>query len=182
MGRFCTQSLLAMVLLSAGVLFAQEASLGDVGRQQRSKQKAKLARTAAKLVTDDDMPKRSDAPMESDKAKEDEKDERAPNRDSRESSPAPNSQSAEYWKAQILMQKRSVSAQQEQVNQFRESIHFVEANRYVNGAQYNEQQRRRQIQLDQMEKQLEQQKKRLADMQDSARKAGFGNSVYDPNN
>ena len=52
----------------------------------------------------------------------------------------------------------------------------------MNGAQYNEQQRRRQIQLDQMEKQLEHQKKRLADMQESARKAGFGNSVYDPNN
>jgi hypothetical protein len=118
--------------------------------------------------------------MQSENAKEDEKDERAPNRDSR--SRAPNSQSAEYWKAQILIQKRSVSAQQEQVNQFRESIHFVEANRYVNGAQYNEQQRRRQIQLDQMEKQLEHQKKRLADMQESACKAGFGNSVYDPNN
>ena len=179
MGRFLTPSL-AMVLLSAGVLFAQETSLGDLGRQQRSKQKAKSGRSAARVITDDDMPKRPDAPMQSENAKEDEKDERAPNRDSR--SPAPNSQSAEYWKAQILIQKRSVSAQQEQVNQFRESIHFVEANRYVNGAQYNEQQRRRQIQLDQMEKQLEHQKKRLADMQESARKAGFGNSVYDPNN
>jgi hypothetical protein len=179
MGRFLTPSL-AMVLLSAGVLFAQETSLGDLGRQQRGKQKAKSGMSAARVITDDDMPKRPDAPMQSENAKEDEKDERAPNRDSR--SPAPNSQSAEYWKAQILIQKRSVSAQQEQVNQFRESIHFVEANRYVNGAQYNEQQRRRQIQLDQMEKQLEQQKKRLADMQDSARKAGFGNSVYDPNN
>lgn len=179
MGRFLTPSL-AMVLLSAGVLFAQETSLGDLGRQQRSKQKAKSGMSAARVITDDDMPKRPDAPMQSENAKEDEKDERAPNRDSR--SRAPNSQSAEYWKAQILIQKRSVSAQQEQVNQFRESIHFVEANRYVNGAQYNEQQRRRQIQLDQMEKQLEHQKKRLADMQESACKAGFGNSVYDPNN
>jgi hypothetical protein len=171
-----------MVLLSAGVLFGQEASLGDLGRQERSKQKAKSARTAAKVVTDDDLPKRPDAPMQSDNAKEDEKDERARNRDSRESSPALNGQSAEYWKAQILIQKRSVSAQQEQVNQFRESIHFVEANGYVNGPQYNAQQRRRLIQLDQMEKQLEQQKKRLTDMQESAHKAGFGNSVYDPNN
>ena len=179
MGRFLTPSL-AMVLLSAGVLFAQETSLGDLGRQQRSKQKAKSGMSAARVITDDDMPKRPDAPMQSENAKEDEKDERAPNRDSR--SRPPNSQSAEYWKAQILIQKRSVSAQQEQVNQFRESIHFVEANRYVNGAQYNEQQRRRQIQLDQMEKQLEHQKKRLADMQESARKAGFGNSVYDPTN
>jgi len=179
MGRFLTPSL-AMVLLSAGVLFAQETSLGDLGRQQRSEQKAKSGMSAARVITDDDMPKRPDGPMQSENAKEDEKDEGAPNRDSR--SPAPNSQSAEYWKAKILIQKRSVSAQQEQVNQFRESIHFVEANRYVNGAQYNEQQRRRQIQLDQMEKQLEHQKKRLADMQESARKAGFGNSVYDPNN
>lgn len=182
MGRFRTHSLLAMVLLSAAVIWGQEASLGNVARQQRSRHKANQASSATRVITDDDMPKRPDRVVESDKAKEDEKDEHAPDRDSRESFQAPNGQSAEQWKAQILMQKRSVSTQQEQVNQFRESIHFVEANRYVNGAQYNEQQRRRQIQLDQMEKQLEQQKKRLADMQESARKAGFGNSVYDPNN
>jgi len=105
MGRFLTPSL-AMVLLSAGVLFAQETSLGDLGRQQRSKQKAKSGMSAARVITDDDMPKRPDAPMQSENAKEDEKDERAPNRDSR--SRAPNSQSAEYWKALILIRKRSV--------------------------------------------------------------------------
>ena len=105
MGRFLTPSL-AMVLLSAGVLFAQETSLGDLGRQQRSKQKAKSGMSAARVITDDDMPKRPDAPMQSENAKEDEKDEGAPNRDSR--SRAPNSQSAEYWKALILIRKRSV--------------------------------------------------------------------------
>jgi hypothetical protein len=82
---------------------------------------------------------------------------------------------------QILIQKRSIAEQDKHLERLRASIHFVDANRYVNGAQYNEQQRRRQIQLEQAEKQLEQQKKRLDDMQDRARRAGFGNSVYDPN-
>ena len=31
-----------------------------------------------------------------------------------------------------------------------------------------------------MQKQLEEEKKKLDDMQESARKEGFGNSVYDP--
>ena len=68
MGRFLTPSL-AMVLLSAGVLFAQETSLGDLGRQQRSKQKAKSGMSAARVITDDDMPKRPDAPVQSENAK-----------------------------------------------------------------------------------------------------------------
>ena len=33
---------------------------------------------------------------------------------------------------------------------------------------------------DKLQKQLDAEKKKLADMQESARKAGFGNAVYEP--
>jgi hypothetical protein len=180
MRRFGVVSFCAVVLVSAVAASSQESPLGDVARKERNRQKAKPASTATKILTNEDLPKLP--PGEDDvKAVNDGNEEHAAQQNSREVSRTPNGRSAEQWKAQILIQKRSITAQQEQVDQFRKSIHFVEANRYVNGPQYNEQQRRRQIQLQQMEKQLEEQKKRLADTQESARRAGFGNSVYDPN-
>jgi hypothetical protein len=180
MRRFGVISFCAVVLVSAVAASGQESPLGDVARKERNRQKAKPASTATKVLTNEDLPKRP-ADEEDVKPIDDANDDHSAHQNSREVSRPANGQSAEQWKAQILMQKRSIAAQQEQVDQFRKSIHFVEANRYVNGPQYNEQQRRRQIQLQQMEKQLEEQKKRLADAQESARRAGFGNSVYDPN-
>ena len=46
--------------------------------------------------------------------------------------------------------------------------------------QWNEQQLRKQEQLESMKAQLEQQQKSLEEFQDAARKQGFGSSVYDP--
>jgi hypothetical protein len=167
MDRFQTICFSLVVLLAAEIAFGQEIPLGDVARQQRDKQKSKPANRVSKVLTNEDLPKHPDS--ETDAAtQEDVKDEEIGDQSSAKSS-------------QILIQKRSIAAQQKQLERLRASIHFVDANRYVNGAQYNEQQRRRQLQLEQAEKQLEQQKKRLADMQDRARRAGFGNSVYDPN-
>lgn len=178
--RVLSVSILLMILLP--MLPAQDssqpASLGDVARQQRSKKKVKAAESAAKVVTNEDLPERP--PDEVASHTEDPAESTDPASPSLPSARA-NGKSAQQWKAQILTQKRIVSAQQANVDRFRASIHFVDAGRYWNGAQYNEQQRRRQIQLEQMEKQLEQQKKRLSDMQDAARCAGFGNSVSDPN-
>jgi hypothetical protein len=180
MDRFQTICFSLVVLLAAEIAFGQETPLGDVARQQRDKQKAKLTNRVSKVVTNEDLPKHSDSETDS-ATREDAKDEQIGDQSSAKSSRPPERQSAEQWQAQILIQKRSIAAQDKQLERLRASIHFVDANRYVNGAQYNEQQRRRQIQLEQAEKQLEQQKKRLADMQDRARRAGFGNSVYDPN-
>jgi hypothetical protein len=180
MDRFQTICFSLVVLLAAEIAFGQEIPLGDVARQQRDKQKSKPANRVSKVLTNEDLPKHPDS--ETDAAtQEDVKDEEIGDQSSAKSSRLPERQSAGHWQAQILIQKRSIAAQQKQLERLRASIHFVDANRYVNGAQCNEQQRRRQLQLEQAEKQLEQQKKRLADMQDRARRAGFGNSVYDPN-
>lgn len=179
MGRLQTISFSVVVLLAAELACGRQTSLGDVARQQRNRQKAKPTNTVSKVVTNEDLPKHPDSETDS-ATKHDPEDEHAAEDSSAKSRPAAG-QSAEQWQAQIVIQKRSIAVQQEQLERLRASIHFVEANRYVNGARYNEQQRRRQIQLEQAEKQVEQQKKRLADMQDAARRAGFGNSVYDPN-
>jgi cell division protein FtsL len=56
----------------------------------------------------------------------------------------------------------------------------VEANTYVNGAQYNQYQVKKQQQVANLQTQLSEQKQKLSDMQDSAKKAGMGSAVYDP--
>jgi len=169
------------VVLLTGLAFGQEPSLGDVARQSRNNQASKPGHAAAKVVTNEDIPERPDAADDSPTTDAADKPEDSRNEGSSASSESKPRQSAEQWKARILAQKAVVSGQQQQLERLRGSIHFVEANRYVNGVQYNEQQRRKQIQLGQMENQIEQQKKKLADMQEAARRAGFGNAVYDPN-
>jgi uncharacterized coiled-coil protein SlyX len=46
--------------------------------------------------------------------------------------------------------------------------------------QYNQRQVQKQDEVQRMQKQLDEQKKKLEEMQESARKAGLGSSVYEP--
>jgi len=87
---------------------------------------------------------------------------------------------AEYWKTQIQAQKNAITSLQEQIASLSNSIQYAGANCVANCVQWNERQQQKQQQVDMMKQQLEQQQKRLEDMQDQARKQGFGSSVYDP--
>ncbi|PYV65804.1 MAG: hypothetical protein DMG97_31250 [Acidobacteria bacterium] len=88
--------------------------------------------------------------------------------------------SAEQWKSQIEVEKHQVSSLQSQIDQLSESIRFAPANCVANCVQWNERQREKQQQVEQMKSQLEDLKKRLEDMQEQARQQGYGSSVYDP--
>jgi predicted RNase H-like nuclease (RuvC/YqgF family) len=144
-------------------------SLGDVAREQR--QKSKDTHAARKVLTNEDMP---DRPEESTPAVTDE-------HDTAPASHASNDTHAgEQWKAKIETQKNLISSLQGQIDKLNSSIHFVEADRYYNGVQHNERQVKKQEEVERMQKQLDDQKKQLEDMQESARKAGLGSSVYEP--
>jgi hypothetical protein len=146
-------------------------SLGDVARRQREKQ-AKGAHADRKVVTNEDIPEHPEEASST-----------SVSTDERESAPDPASNdthAAEHWKAKIEAQKNSVASLQSQIDKLNSSIHFVEANRYTNGVQYNERQVRKQDEVQRMQKQLDEQKKQLEEMQESARKAGLGSSVYEP--
>jgi hypothetical protein len=84
------------------------------------------------------------------------------------------------WKSQILNQKSAIAALQEDIKSLSESIHFAGGNCVANCAQWNERQQQKQQEVDTMKAQLEGQQKALEEMQESARKEGFGSSVYDP--
>jgi hypothetical protein len=156
---------LALILIGS----SQAQCLGDVARLQRQKQQAKKDQPAPKVISNEDLPEHP--PDESDSA--------AGQRNESEPHPSP-SKSPEHWKAQIEAQKQSIAALQSRMERLNSSIHFVEANRYYNGVRYNERQEQKQEQVQRMQEQLDQQKRRLDDMQEAARKDGFGNAVYDP--
>jgi hypothetical protein len=87
---------------------------------------------------------------------------------------------AEQWQSQIQNQKNAIASLQREIASLSESIHYAGGNCVANCVQWNERQKEKEDQVESMKAQLEQQQKRLEDLQDAARKQGFGSSVYDP--
>jgi hypothetical protein len=169
-----------LLLVSAGLCFLSfpvngqdAASLGDAARRTRQeKQKTSSGNeTAASKgikVTDDEAPQPAQEPAAS----------------SDQGRPAtkakPNQKlSAAEWKEQIQAQKNGISALQTAIDKLNDSIHFVGAscNRCK---QWNERQLEKKQEVERARSRLEEEKKRLAEMQESARQQGYGSSVYDP--
>lgn len=145
-------------------------SLGDVAREQRQKQQEKKAQTAPKVITNEDLPEHS----ESDGA--------ATSNQATSDTPSQplGSKSAEQWKSEIEAQRKSVENLQSQMERLNSSIHFAPGNCVRNCVQWNERQVQKQDEVQRMQSELEQQKKKLEDMQEGARKEGYGNAVYEP--
>jgi hypothetical protein len=161
-----------LILLLACVSHGQE-SLGDVARQQRQKQQTKDPKAAAKVVTNDEIPESPEASSSSSSDTEATPESAAPESSS-------GNKTAEQWKAEIEARKARIAALQSQVEKLNDSVHFVEANRYYNGVQYNQYQLKKQQEAQRMQRQLDSEKAALSSAQESARKAGFGSAVYDP--
>ena len=177
--RFLLRFVIVIFLLAA-VSYSQDSqSLGDVARQARQQKKQVKDAPgkdlqARKVVTNDEIPEQ--AASTADGSGADQSHELAPQHTSSE----PGKLSAERWKALIQAQKNVVSSLQKQIDRLNSSIHFVEANLYVNGPQHNKRQAQKQQEVERAQAQLEEQRKRLEDMQESARKQGYGSSVYEP--
>jgi hypothetical protein len=181
MGARCK---LILVFAAAGCLFAGIAngqdspSLGDLARQQRQqKEQSKTAQgkdaKASKVITNEEIPEHAGPATPP----------AAGSQASQSSMPAPSNgakQPAEHVKSQILAQKNQIANLQSQVDELNESIRFAPANCVENCVGWNERQREKQQRAERMQAQLEEEKRRLEDMQDSARKQGYGSSVYDP--
>jgi hypothetical protein len=178
MGKLFRTLLLAMVVTAAAAVSAQDKaspSLGDLARQQRE-QKSKVApdksAKTAKVITNEELPSHTvavSAPASSGGDSE------PPRRASAE-----GKMSAGEWTSQIREQKSQISALQKQVEDVHDSIRFAPANCRGNCVEWNERQREKQQQVERMQGQLEEQKKQLGEMQEAARRQGYGSAVYDP--
>jgi predicted RNase H-like nuclease (RuvC/YqgF family) len=164
----------ALALSLCGLGFGQ--SLGDVAREQRQKQQTKDSKPAPKVITDEDIPTHDTLADDSSSTAASSAHHSYEGHPSHDGYKKPAGQ----WKAEIQGQKNAIASMQRQMDELNASVHFVEANRYRNGVQYNQRQIQKQEEVQRMQQQLDEQKKRLEEMQEGARRDGYGNAVYDP--
>ncbi len=86
---------------------------------------------------------------------------------------------ADRLKSMIEAQKAGIASMQRNIESLTQSLEHPETC-LTDCAQKNESQRAKAMQLEAMKVQLDQQQKRLEDLQELIRKQGFGSSVYDP--
>ena len=157
-------------------------SLGDVARQARQQKQNKEAQSKTgqatktpKVITNEEIPESSEAATQTS----------APGGQDNGTADSFSSSGgaklpAETWKSRIQAQKEAVHSLQSNIDKLNDSIQFAPGNCVSGCVQWNERQKQKQMEVKQMRSQLETQKKRLQDMQDSARQQGYGSSVYDP--
>ncbi len=170
---------LAVTLLMGSAAYAQ--SLGDIARENRQKQNTEDAGSTAKpkVITNKDLPHDPDAnPGASAAASSKVAENRSEERHFAEQRLA-EQRAAEQWKKQILAQKNKTAALQARIDHIHASI------RSANGSvQYygpvNRYQVRQLQQVAQIQQQLNEQKRKLNQLQDAARHAGMHTAVYDP--
>jgi hypothetical protein len=88
--------------------------------------------------------------------------------------------SADQWKSRIQAQKDTIASMQREIASLGASIHFPENCLPRTCAQRNERQLEKENRVGIMNHQLDEQRRRLEELQESARKEGYGSSVYDP--
>jgi hypothetical protein len=197
--HLCT--IAAVMILLAGITAAQ--SLGDVARQTR-KQNAK--KTTAKVFTNDNLP--TDAPVsvtgqppapDKDGAKSGEDSaEAAGSQDKSAKDQKPDAdrdnktmaekrdQAIQQWKQRFADQKKQISLLEREIDvmqgeyRLRAAAYYADAgNALRNQAPWAQQEREYRTRLDSKQKQLDEAKQKLEDMQEEARKAGMPASAAD---
>ncbi|MGD0414204.1 MAG: hypothetical protein ABSA80_02510 [Terriglobales bacterium] len=197
---------LAIALLMSLTAFGQ--SLGDIARENREKQDGESAPPTAKpkVITNADLPKDPDAkqgPREAqpgasaaassqaaDHLSEDHlpvdqrsgdqhlADRRVADRRSAEQRLA-EQRAADQWKRRILAQRNKTATLQAQTDQLKASIRS-EYGTVGYETPYNSYQARQLQRVAQIQRQLDEQKRKLDQMQEAARHAGMHTAVYDP--
>jgi hypothetical protein len=164
-----------ILLLIAGVLActfarAQDAqSLGDAARQARQQ---KPQQSSPHVVTNDEIPER---PAASQPSGTDSK--------QKDGSSLPNYKEgkhpAEYWRSQVLQQKNAIANLHRRIDAVSSSIRFAGGNTDLH-VSYNERQRQKVQQVENMKAELTQLQKQLEEMEETARHQGYSSQVYDP--
>ncbi len=166
MRKHVTAVLIALVFC---VVSGHGQSVADAARQERKKEPSKDSAASPKVITNDDLTG-SAPPQTAPRAKT------SSNKDSKaDQETAAFSRNAENTKAAILAQETRIKGMQTQIDTMRASIRYVET-----GVPLNQNMQQKQQAADRMQEQLNLEVKHLQAMQEAARKAGFGSTVYDP--
>jgi hypothetical protein len=151
-------------------------TLGDVARRQRQQREQSAVMQGkepaeSKVITNEEIPEHAG-------------EEPIAGKDKSGGSGLPTSktpkQTADFWRSRIQTEKGQMAYLQRRIDDINASIRFSSVNCGANCVLRNERQRSKQQQVEQMHAELDRQKKRVEQMQESARKQGYGSSVYDP--
>jgi predicted RNase H-like nuclease (RuvC/YqgF family) len=161
-------------------LSAYGQSLGDIARENQEKKKAEGASgTPPKVITNQDLP--TDAQTNPEPREPQPPTHAASRADDYSSAQQrlAEQRAAEQWKRQIRAQENKVMNLQARIDQLNASAHSVGGSAQYEGP-YNRYQARQLQRVAQIQLQLDEQKRKLAEMQEEARHAGMHTAVYDP--
>jgi predicted RNase H-like nuclease (RuvC/YqgF family) len=156
-------------------------SLGDIARENREKQSAQDASSTAKpkVITNANLPKDPDAKQEPTEAQSGASvsNKAADHRSAQQR--LADQRLADQWKRQILAQENRMATLQARIDQLNASIRSAGGSVQYEGP-YNRYQARQLRRVAQIQAQLDEQKMKLDQMQEAARRAGMHTAVYDP--
>lgn len=166
-----------LVLLASAAVYGQ--SLGDVAREDREKKAEATATAPPKVITDADLAKGAQAPEETGAPA---KAQPASGKTGAGKSLAtsPLDPRAEQWRRQILAQKRTVATLEKRLARFQASLSPMDASAIARGDILSRNQAAEQERLARVQEQLDEQRAKLLEMQEEARRAGMHTLVYDP--
>lgn len=183
-------SAVVLAVFCSCMLSAQEQDsppLGDVARQSRQQTQQPSAQSGSNsqassqgqptggnlpakpthVITNDELPEHTSNPSPALKR----------------ATPAPQIREvkhpAEYFRTQALQLKTAIASLQKRIEIVNSSIYYAGGN-YETNVVWNERQRQKQLQLETMKGQLAELQNKLETLQETARRQGYGNSVYDP--
>ena len=179
-------AVLAILFFAIPAAYCQ--SLGDVARENREKKAIEPSATPPKVITNASLPKDPDADASS--STDESETQAVPSSADVVSSKraaeqrAAEQRAAQQWKRRILAQQNTIANLRVRVDKLKASINFMNpySGDYTNydTYAYNRYQARQLERLAQLQQQLAQQRTKLEDMQEAARKAGMHSVIYDP--
>lgn len=171
--RQCGIPIATLLVLASVAVYGQ--SLGDVARETRQKQAAATA--PPKVITDSDLVPGADEANVPGKAQPASG---KPGIRNAAAINAPDSRAAEQFRKQILVQKRTVETLEKRLARFQALLSTVDADAISRGEIFNRNQALQHERIAQVQEQLGEQRARLLEMQEEARRAGMHTQVYDP--
>jgi len=160
---------------------AHAQSLGDVARQNRQQQTDQEQSgkdKTPKVYTNEDLPQEGLADDDASSSSPS----HSANAPSNTAQQTANEQVAKaaQMKAKIKAQENSIAELQSQIFRLKSTIRYADSSLYYNAAAYNERQDDKQHEVERMQEKLDGEKTKLQQLQDDAKRAGFGNAVYEP--
>jgi hypothetical protein len=171
--RFTQKVFIGIAILSSAA-YAQ--SLGDVARQNQQNKPSDVAPT---VITNDDLPSvglaDENAQPRHHYRDDSERDARAELQRA-----AKNDSNAQGWRTRILNQKSSIASLQAQIQNVKASIRVPLDSSGYYAAQANQRTQAKVQEIDDLQQKLQIENQKLQDLQEAARRAGFGSAIYEP--